>query len=315
MSTSNIFSYKEIEGDPTKEEIQDKEEFYGYSPTKPIEYDDDFIDLYNSIIDDKSIMSAEDILSQSVDKKILRNSISIWDDLGIKLDDISMLDMAFGNVADGNFTLTREFLDAIREAHPSELLITFHRGEKGKFYGHVESIQMRSASNNPEDYALLFAGINLPRLGNKITPCVYNHEIAHTQVDSCNSCQNLLDSETIPTLVEEIFASKIDASVNTLERIRNVRLLSIVKLLSAYLNIPNMAYVSRIESDTRIKSTLQAIKIANIYLTSSPSIRSEIQGYIDRIFREEASVKDMLNQFEANLDEVPKDLRLLKVPR
>ena len=314
MSTKKLFRYTEIEGDPTKEEIQEKEKFYGYGPTKPLEYDDTYMDLYNSIIHDKSIMSAERVPVRNVDEKRLRESVSIWSDLGIKLYEIDMLDRAYGNVASGNFTLTQEFLDAIRDAHPSELPITFHRGEGGKFYGHVERMCMKSASR-PEDNALLYSCILLPRLGNKITPCIYNHEITHTQLDSGDCCQNLLDSETIPTIIEEIFASKIDPSGNTLERIRNVRLLSIVRLLTDYLNIPDMDYVNRIESDTCIKSTLQATKIANIWLTSKPSIRNEIQGYIDRIFREEASVQDMLNQYEANLDEIPKSLRYLKTPK
>ena len=145
--------------------------------------------------------------------------------------------------------------------------------------------------------------------------CLYHHEIAHTQLDSWKSCNNLLDLETLPILIEEIFASKIDASGRTLEKLRNIRLLELIKFLFIYMATPNMAYSNRIASDGYIKSILQAISLMNIYLTGSGSMKKEIQNYINRIFAEQASVQDMLNHFHSNMDETPKVLQKLKVPR
>lgn len=316
MSTNNSFNYSEIEGDPTKQEILAKERFYGYDSSKPLILDySTYRNLYNSIIHDKNIRFSEYFLGCLVSEKQLKKSVSIWDDLGIKLYEIDILDSSYGNVEEGGFILTQEFLDAIRAGHPSILPITFNRKKRGTLYGCVESISLTASSNNPEDNGILYRNVDLSRLGKKVTTCIYNHEITHTQLNSKQSCQSLLDIETVPILLEAIFAGKIDPSGDTLKKLRNSRLLEIAKYLHSYLTIPNMAYVSRIESDTYIKSILQAIQLSNIYLTGNSNIRKEIQEYINRIFLEQVSVQDMLNHYNANLDEVPKELKRLKVPR
>lgn len=315
MSTNNLFNYSEIEGDPTKQEILEKERFYDYDASKPLILDSTYKDLYNSIIDDKDILFLEHFFGCHVSKKLLKSSISIWDDLGIELYEIGMIDKSYGSVTEGGFTITQEFIDAIKFAHPYELPISFNRGKKGKLYCQVESISIEATSNNPEDKFVLYTNIDLSSLDSKITACFYGHEITHTQLYSKRSCKSLLDIETLPIFIEEIFASKIDVSGNTLEKLRNLRLLEIARYLYAYSTIPNMDYSSRIELDTYIKSTLQAIQLVNIYLTSNKNIQKEIQNYINRIFSEQSSVQDMLNQFNANIDEVPKSLKKLKVPR
>lgn len=315
MSTSNLFNYSEIEGDPTKQEILEKEKFYGYDPSKPLILDSSYKDLYNSIIDDKAILSSKHFFGWNASKKQLKSSISIWDDLGIKLHEIDMLDSSYKFVDNAEFIVTQEFIDAVKTIHPSELPITFNRKKIGKLYGLIHIIEMNGASNSPEDNSVLYCNIDLSRLSNKITPCVYNHEITHSQLDTRNSCQNLLDIDTLPILMEEIFANKIDNSGNTLEKLRNIRLLEILKTLYSYTTIPNMAYISRIECDAYIKSTFQAIQLANIYLTGNPNIQKEMHKYINKIFSEQFSVQDMLNQYNANIEDVPKCLKKLRVPR
>lgn len=308
------YDYKEIEGDITKQEILDRESFYGFEPTNPLTLDVAYEKLYDQLVDDKSILTSNRFMGSCVSIKQLKNSLSLWDDLGIKLHEIDILDSSFDKIKNGKFVITQEFIDAIKSAHPFYLPITFNKGKKGKMYGHVESLDMRSPSNNPEENGVIYVSVELSKVNSKLATCFYNHEIAHTQMDSGVCSKSLLDTETIPILIEEIFASKIDEN-KTLEKLRNIRLLDLIKKLYVYENVHNLAYVSRIDSDTYIKSTLQAIKLANIYLKGNEKIKKEMQEYINRIFAEERCVQDMLYDYDASLERVPKNLSKLKVPR
>ncbi len=316
MDKNDLFNYVEIKGDPTKQEVLDRERFYGYVPSKPLILDfDTYAGLHDSIINDKAILFSEQSLGQNASKEKLKSSISIWEDLDLKLHEIHMLDIPFDDVEEGELTMTPEFEDIIKPVSPFELPIFFNREKRGEVYAELQSICLASSSRNLKDNIKLYAGISLSKLSHEITVCLYHHEIAHTQLDSWKSCNNLLDLETLPILIEEIFASKIDASGRTLEKLRNIRLLELIKFLFIYMATPNMAYSNRIASDGYIKSILQAISLMNIYLTGSGSMKKEIQNYINRIFAEQASVQDMLNHFHSNMDETPKVLQKLKVPR
>ncbi len=316
MNVDNPFHYVEIKGDPTKQEVLERERFYGYSPSKPLILDDSiYRDLYNSIIDDKDILRSDRFLGWNANKKQLKSSISIWKDLNLKLHEIDMLLPSHKKVEEGELIMTPEFVGAMKTVHPFELPISFNVRKMGKIYAQLQIICLEAVSDNPEENEILYTGIDLSRLSDEMTACLYNHEIAHTQLGSRKNCTNLLDLETIPILVEEIFASKIDPSGRTLEKLRNIRLLELAKMLYTYSVTPNMAYISRIEADTYIKSLLQAISLMNIYLTGSQNIQKEMQRDIDRVFAEQFSVQDMLNHFHTNLDETPKILSKLKVPK
>lgn len=309
-----VYSYNEIEGDTTKEEILEKESFYGMEATSPLILDSQYEKLYDQIVSDKSILTSKNFLGFNVSEKQLRSSISLWDDLGIQLHDIDILDPSYGYVEDGGFVITQEFIDSISTDHPSRLPIVFNKRKRGKLFGHIESLSMHSPENNPDENAEIYVCIELAKTNRNLAICSYNHEIAHTQINSRLCSNNLLDMETIPILIEEIFASKIDDG-KTLERLRNLRLLDIVRSLYVYETVPNLAFVSRIDSDTYIKSTLQAIKLANIYLKGNENIKKEMQEYINHIFAEERSIQDMLYDYDASIERVPKNLSKLKVPR
>lgn len=314
MNKNDLFAYNEMEGDPTKQIILKEEMFYQYDETKPLLLDSTYADLYNSIVTDKSILHSEHSLGTGANIKVIKDSISLWDSLGIKLNDINVINGPFKIEDDGHFTFTQEFLDSIVTAHPSELPIVFNESqEDGKLDAHLDSITIGPFPNEPKNNSILYKEIALSKVNSKLISCMYNHEITHTQLDMVDrSCTNLLNSETIPILMEQIFASKLDSSGETLRKVRNIRLLNLARSLFTCMAVKNIAYVSKIEADTYIKSTLQAIKLANIYLSSGYGIQKEITYYINKIFSEQVSVEEMLNKYESNLEQVSKDIKVLK---
>lgn len=305
MSKETIFEYKFSENDSTIKEIRDKESFYGCCETKPLSFDSSYEDLFYSIRNDESILGNVFSPSFFVNKKYVKNSISLWESLGIQLQDIDILDKYYP-MDSHQGEVTQDFLDALSASNPAQLPIVF------KWFNDVEAkvVSFEMKYNNPDNYGLIFQKIILPIFNSKLTSCFYAHEIAHTQPVIMSS---LLNDETIPILVEEIFASILDPSSKTLKQIRYRRLNQLMQMLYILANVKNISFESKIIYDTYIQSTLQAIKLANTYLFGTSSLQREIIKYINQIFQGNLFIEEMLAHFEANLEDVPRDINMLKM--
>ena len=84
MSHINLLEYQEIENDPTKEIVLKEEAFYGFNPTKPLNFDDRYIALHNAIASDEEFQNFQFPSLHHVHKKTLMNSASLWSELGIE---------------------------------------------------------------------------------------------------------------------------------------------------------------------------------------------------------------------------------------
>ncbi len=309
----DLLSYTIIEGDPTIQSVRDEENFFGYEKSNPLSLDSSFIDLYDEIVSDKSILYAEKFFRLGASKKFVKDSIKLWEELGINLQQIDILDENFP-LEEGEATITEEFYNSIITAHPEKLPIHIDRSLRNKQWEAITNyISMYSITEKVEDNSMLYSNIILPNINNALTSCIYAHEITHSQVNSKDQCGNILNTETLPILIEEIFCCKLDSSLKSVIRMRNLRLLWFVKNLYRLMATKNMAFSSKIEFDTYIKSTIQAIKLSNIYINGSENIKKEIQSFINRIIAEEASLMEMLNHYEANFAECEHQLKDLKI--
>ena len=162
MKRDNPFDYLEVEGDPTKQNILEKEKFHGYDPSSPLTFDySTYEDLCNSIFADDEIVFSSRSLGHFASKKQLRNSLSIWEDLKIDLHEIDMLDKSYKNVNNGYFIITQEFLDAMKLVHPFELPVLFNKRKNGEIYGQLENIAITGPDDDPDDNMVLYTNIEL----------------------------------------------------------------------------------------------------------------------------------------------------------
>lgn len=312
-NSQDSLSYTMIEGDPTVSKILEEEQFYGYEKSKPLQLDDSFIELYDEIIRDRSILYADYFLRFGANKEFVKKSLALWGHLGIKLKSIDILDEKF-MASDGDFEITQEFLDSITTSSPKHLPIHLTSPSKNqKLNAQTNLITMASPSGKVEDNGILYSNIILPSLNNVLTSSIYAHEITHTQINSKDQCGNILNTETLPILLGEIFAYQLDKSGKNIERMRNLRLKWLVTSLYRLMTIKNMAYSSKMEIDTYIQSTIQAIKLSNIYMLDNINIKKSILEYIKMIIEEEASLKDMLDYFDANFADCSHELKDLKI--
>ena len=307
--SKNMFEYRIVPGDPTIGDVRNREKFYGYTKCSPLYLNESFRELYNAIISDQSIMSSNNFKVSLVSEKYLKDSITIWENLGIRLQEIDMI-IESEAAKEGMFIIDQKFLDGIKSVHPFELPIKFINDSKIKMLdGKIEFIEI-AIPNNSERNSVLYKNISLTNVNNELTVCAYNHEIAHTQSGGYTS---ILDTETIPIFIGDIFANKVDSSGETLKTIRYYNLLSLATMLYKLATFKNIAFISKIRMDTYIKSILQGIKLANTYLFGTPEVQKEMINYVNQIFSENLSAMDMLEKFECDFSNVSKDINVLKL--
>lgn len=307
MIKSN-FDYQEIENDSTKEEVLSTEELLNYDKTTFLSFDSSFEEFYNSLCK-TDIFSKINFQMAKTSKNDLQKTISLWKDFNIQIHPIQILDNNYVfKENEEDFEITEEFENAIHEDLPFSLPISFFHS-KMKLNGKLNYVIL--PGNELEKTQLLYQKIRLVKKNPIVTSSIYHHEITHTQINDGRTCKNLLDTETIPTFIGELFASKIDPSLTTLKNFRLANLENIFCYLQIYRNFKNIAYSSKIELDTYIKSILQAIWLMNQYLEGNSNKKKEILQFINKIFEGEKTVQEMLDYYDSNMEEVPKDLKQL----
>lgn len=288
---SNLYVF-----DRTIKNVRAEEKFYNHQKTSLIKYDKSFKDLKDTLKSTPQIKQCGYIPYTETSLNAVLNSIDIWDYLGIRLQEISMLSFPIENNGSTTLTLSRDIIDSVRDVLPIELPISFNA--KYGYEGGIVSYNLTNKSNNEK--CILFSEIFIPPFGDELSSCAYIHEIAHTQMlVSDGTGLDILNHETIPILMEEIYAYHQDPSGNLLKRMRYFRLLNLQNHLETIFG-KKPCYSDRVEIDTYIKSIIQAIKIANFYFSASEGQRKELLGYINQIFSEERNLDDMLSFYGIN---------------
>ena len=296
MKTYDFFKYKELKKDRTKEEILDKQFSCGYINIEPFTYNSSFELLRDSLLDDSEIMEFEQPESKP-NLRVVKRSISIWENMGIKLHDVDCLRYPRFNI--------------IKKINPSKIPVRLGNRYDTGYYSYIESYFDKV--NVINDGKALVYRIHLSRTTNDLSICGYNHEITHSQLFSDKgSCTDILDSETLPIFMELVFAEYIDKSGEALDTLCKIRLSDVADKLFDLSTIKRVDYIDRITSDIYIISTLQAIGLFRKYNYGNPNVKREMLSDVRKIFNGMSTVEDMLCKYDSVVGNVPKDIKFLK---
>ena len=309
MSLKTIFDFKYVDGDTTLQDVRNEERFFGYRESEPLVFNSDYEKLYNDIMCDPFIMNSTLPSTLFVDRNAIKRGNSLWDELGITLCDVDIISKKY-NLNKYTGIITNDFIDALSTDSPLKIPVRFH---DKNIYGGAVQLNMEDP-NDPSNNGVIFREIIVPKVKGVLSSCCYAHEITHTQeLSTIGLNSSLLNRETIPMLIEQIFASKLDQTGDALKKIRYWRLWNLAKMLHDFATVKYIAYVSKAQFDTYIQSTIQSIKLANEFIFGSENVKKEIINYINKFFAGDIIVDEILNHFEANLEEVPKDLKVLRI--
>ena len=292
------------------EEYREEERLNGYIESEPLVVDKELSVLNDEIADNMEIVNVFSTISRDADLKVVKKSIELWKQLGIDLHDICsfVVQKPHELMEDDDFNA-----DNLRMISPKKLPVSL---EIANDDGIVESylVEIRAKNKQVEDFNHVFHSIHITALDKYLSSCFYAHEIAHTQINFLlGSCKSMLNSEVISILSEEMFASKLDPSLNTNRKDRNLGLYSISEIITMlYFDVAGFA--DKMNLSMYIQSYLEAVNMANIYLEGNPSVQKEMQGYINNIFNGNRSVEDMLEHYDSCYEDVPKRLELIRKP-
>ena len=209
-------------------EFREDERINGYIAAEPLVVDRELITLNDEIADNMEIVNIFSTIARDADLRTVKKSIGLWKQLGIDLHDICsfVIQKPHELLEYDDFNA-----DNLRMISPKKLPLSL---EIANDDGIVESylVEIRAKNKQVEDFNHVFHSIHITALDNYLSACLYAHEIAHTQVNSLlGSCSSVLNSEVISILSEEIFASKLDPSLATNRKDRDLRCYTLMLLV------------------------------------------------------------------------------------
>ena len=256
---------------------------------------------------------------QKANPVFLRSTLEIWNNLGIKLHNVNIFetkkDFYISKMKKYSNIVSDYIDDRIVYTHPGNITIQFSPSFIFYFLDspYLQGLGIRM--NDSDEIEPVYSKIKLSKYNKYVTACYYNHEIAHTQSRFDNK-ESSLNEEVIPMMFEELSANNIDKSGRLLKEIRLLRLSALSENLDDLMyHGEKLSLKDAEETIGYIQSTLEAISLMNIYLSSDNYKKREMCNFINDIFAYKKSVQDMLDFYNCNVDEVSTNIKTLKRTR
>ena len=290
--------------DYTKASVISSVEFFKHEKAEPLPLSKEYMYLKRAIESDESITTKKRVPGFNVTKRYLTNTLKIWDELGIRLHPIKLVD---------DYTM-----EQLEGKDYDGSLIDISRD------GFIKDIPIKLLMNKNMDGAVCMfpiidhnTGVNtqlinkvfLGRGEKKFCAVIYAHEMTHTQLDP-GYTKDYLNREAIPAFIEELFADILDKSGYLLQFSREFKL----NLVAKYINMirKEETDIFKVEPSTYIQSHLESIALANLYFSSNRTIKKEILEYVSKVLNGEQDLDTMLDKYECGIDNVPLDIKVLK---
>lgn len=295
--------------DETISDVKSDEFIYSFNPTVLHKFDESFEELYHAILEDNEIFKFFEYPRIGANGRFVKNSIKLWDSLGFTLHNVNV----FNPLVNSNKfkEINEAYLRSFSLKHPSKVPL--------KYKSSVTFSDSRCSFNESLDEKtnqiyIIFRDILIPRYEKKCAATMYAHELAHTQLVTVDGGTNsIFNEETIPMLMEHIFADYY--GFDTTLRVRCARLMTMVKYINL-LDLGNkVAYKYRVDLETALVSGFQAIALSNIYLNGSDEVKREMIRDLNKVYNGETIVEYLLNKYECHFEDVPKDIKSLKLTR
>lgn len=297
-------AYTIKENDRSIEQIRDKEKFYDFNPVYPRNLSQKYIDFSDEVLLNQPIIGNFAYKPATPNIGKIKSSGKLWKELGIDLQDVEYIKEGNDNLKfKGKFD--EKFCKALDISSPLDIPIKFI---DDYLETHVDAlhITMKDTGN-----IIIFKKVFLPKLEDKINSVIYAHELTHAELnDAGGGIKEYIHKETIPIFVEQLFADKINPE--TFELCRNNRLATVAAGIEEMKNNKKMNFKTRIELETYLISTFQAMNLSNVYFGSNDKVKREMINYLNRLFKGEAITEDMLEQFDSQFDGIEPSLKNLQ---
>lgn len=299
----NNFSYNIKNDDKSREGVMHKEDFFGYKHVEPTTFSNKLIELKDEILNDKELINYLEYDSGYVNSWYLRKKAIIWKELGINLNTIQYLNPDFNLGEDGFYGKSiSDFYEGLLDDSPIKLPIMFIKDfNKTNFLADYLEFSKHNS--------IIFKCIYLPKVDRKICSAIYAHELTHIEQENAGGGINkITNSETLPIFIELLFAEKLGVDQTVLKH----RLIYLAGTINKLLKEKNINFELRIKLETYLISIIQGISLFNKYNDGNEIIKCEIIDFVNKIFKGEEVVENMLDSFDSNYKDVELKIKTLK---
>lgn len=142
--------------------------------------------------------------------------------------------------------------------------------------------------------------------------CIYIHEMYHALAVSHKGCiENYLNDEVLSIYMERLGAADLDPTkeleeLEILTRLKTTKHNMINRMIFDYNEINPL---DKLDNEKYIQSTAVATALYNTYKYGSNNIKQEIDDSINGIFREEHTLEDVLQKYDATPERGSKLMR------
>ena len=144
-----------------------------------------------------------------------------------------------------------------------------------------------------------FDKINLGNICTIVTPCVYSHELTHSQLQSNRGIVKYYENlECLSYFVELVVAlelSEDEEVLKLMEKFIKVELIKLISELETFKEKDNLY-----DTGKYLISTIKAIKLFILYYKGSPFMRLDMLSKVQKIFDGEMYLEDFLDSYSIN---------------
>ena len=152
-----------------------------------------------------------------------------------------------------------------------------------------------------------FDRINLGRINTVVTPCVYGHELTHSQLQSNRGIVKRYENvECLSYFIELVIALELsddEEILRIMEKFIKAELIKLIEGLEKMTEIKDDLY----DTGKYLISTIKALKLFILYYKGSPFMRLDMLSRVQKIFDGDMYLEELLDYYGIN-EKVDKDL-------
>ena len=142
-----------------------------------------------------------------------------------------------------------------------------------------------------------FDKINLGRICTQVTPCVYAHELTHSQLQSNRGIIKYYENiECLSYFIEQVVAlelSEDETILKLMDKFIKVELIKLISTLEKMSNDKENLY----DTGKYLTSTIKALKLFSIYYNGSILMKIDMLDKVQKIFDGDMYVEDFLDMY------------------
>ena len=180
---------------------------------------------------------------------------------------------------------------------PYDLKVFFCK-KNGLIEGELISSLFDTVRNGEIVTDISFDKINMSSISTIVTPCIYAHELTHTQLQSQRGIVKYYENlECLSYLVQLAVSLEISEDEDILKTMEKFIKVELIRLITGIEKNMTTSEDNLYDTGKYLNSTIKALKLFILYYNGSPFMRLDMLNRVQKIFDGDMYLEDMLDYY------------------